>query len=307
MKRYTKSPYSVTHLIFLGLALLTFSSCRDKPTDEVVAKIPTQRVIATKKMFLGISGVRPAVVDTVIIQGKIYESAGYDSTTFEYDQQDRLVRLNFIQNYFYGPDYPGGGENTVHTGRLSDYSYQPPNLVLRDTYEGQAQPTFSQSQLDGSYRRMASRTLYDAANSATYKDTLQLYSPEGLLISSRRIVTSSYPRQTYQQTSTLTDGNIVQTTTSCEEPWPMSMTTTYTYDLSHKGPLATMTMFGESSRHALLRATTVRNLFGIIDSYEYTYANEYDSTGRMVRQTTYYQPSGSTKREIQTLTKIHYQ
>ena len=308
MNRDTQFLSSVRLLMCAGLTLCTLTSCRDELTKELVINTPTQRIIATKTLFLGISGVRPAVVDTVRIQGKIYESAAFDSTTFTYDQQDRLIRLDLLQSRSHGPNYSGEGELLIQNTQLRDYSYQPPNLLLTETDKGQTTPTFSQSRLDGSSRRIASRSWYDSGNFATVKDTLQLYSPEGILISSQRIILSTgYPRQTHRQTSTLTAGNIAQTTSLYDESGKISITTTYAYDLTHTGPLATQTMFGENSRHALVRATTVRNVLGVIDGYEYTYANEYDLSGRMIRQTTYYQPSGSLQRELRTLTKFYYQ
>lgn len=102
-----KRLYSGKLLLLVGMILLTLTSCQKEPLDPLVVNYPTQRVIATKTFYLGIYGAKPPLVDTVIIQGKIYQSAASDSTTFQYDQLDRLVRLDLLQVYSNGSDYPG--------------------------------------------------------------------------------------------------------------------------------------------------------------------------------------------------------
>ena len=307
MNRYMKRLYSVKPLLAIGLTLLTLMSCEDEPTHALVVNFPTQRVIATKTFYLGIYGSQPPLVDTVVIHSKTYQSAAFDSTTFQYDEQDRLIRLNLLQVYSHGSDYPGEQAVTTRNVLQTEYVYLTDKLLIWTGHQGETKyPT--EALLDQSQRRIASRSWYDPAGFVTVNDTLQTYSTEGLLINTQRILTgASYPRQTIGQLSLVGAGNIVQTSTSFVETGQAFETTTYEYDLSRRGPLSTTTMLGENSRNALLRATTLRHEQSHTSSYEYTYYNEYDQKGRLVRQTKYYQSPGALQRELQTLTKFYYQ
>ena len=294
---------------FLLLILFAFlSACRTTQPDIKPVSALTQRVRATKTWYLGVYGPTPALVDTLIIQGKPYQSAAFDSTTFQYDQQDRLIRLNLLQSYSYGADYPGDKPKTIRNSRWTEYTYEFARLLMREGSEGETSPRVYPALLDVSQRRIVSRTWYDPASFTTVHDTLQMYSPEGILIHSLKILTrAGFQRQTIRQLTTVKDSNIVQTSTSYVETNQAFETTTYDYDLSHRGPLSTTTPFGERSRNALLRATTVQYESGGSIRYESTYYNEYDPNGRLVRQTMYYQPPSATQREIHTLTKFYYQ
>ncbi len=286
------------------------AGCQHQSLDVSPMSFATQRVRATKTLYLGIYGNRPPLVDTVIIQGTSYQSAAFDSTTFQYDQQDRLIRLNLLQLYSHGSDYPGQEAKTIRNAHWTEYVYQTNKLLMRTGYESQTTPPVDVywALLDASQRRIASRSWYDAASFTTAHDTLQTYSSEGLLISSLQILTrAGFAPQTIRQTALVEAGNVVQMSTSFVETGQAFETTTYEYDLSHQGPLSTTTMYGKSSRNALLRATTVRYEPSSSSRYEYTYSNEYDQRGRLLRQTDYYQSPGATHRKLQTLTKFYYQ
>lgn len=300
--------HSKKSLFFGLLTWLALTSCRDESTSITNERSATQRVIATKTFYLGIAGSKHPVVDTITIQGKNYLSAAFDSTLFQYDSQDRLVRRDWLQVHARGADYPGDVAKTTINAHWTTYNYQDSSLIIRQGYAGEAGSQLYRCLLDASQRRITSQTYFDPGSFNTIHDTLRNYSAQGLLTNRRQIATRpGLQTQTIQQISVVEGNNVVQTSSSFVELGQPFEHTTYEYDLSHKGSLSTMTMEGETSDNVLLRATTIRYGQNEITRYDYTYYNEFDQRGRLVRQTRYYQSPSKNQPEIQTLTLFYYQ
>lgn len=283
------------------IALTTSLGCRDRSVDLVQNDPPTQRVVASTKLYLG---TYPDLIssDTVIVEGVVYPVNALDSLSFYYDNQQRPIQLKRTQiSQAYG-------KKTNSPTVSSTYSYQNGQMNEREnfyeTYSGRA----FQFPLDSTQRRVIA---YTKSNySFVDFDSLRHYSIEGILLSaSRSSYNPSYPdinRRLPTMKTTVEAGNIIRSESYNSWSGAIEAVTRFVYDNKHHAPLATFTFLGETSRNTLLRKTVIGYYGNQTITHEYMYTNEYDSQGRLTRQLESEVPKSSTQRATQTLTKFYY-
>ncbi|WP_461092073.1 hypothetical protein [Spirosoma gilvum] len=276
--------------------LLALDGCNQPSIDQLPSQPPTQRVGAVVKLYLGKPHSQTGI-DTVLFNGVIYPVNAIDSTSFAYDNQQRLIRQQLSQTY------EANGRKLTSMAPLTMYRYQDGYLqVLRDGYA-------SKFPLDSTRQRVTSYTR--PSYSFVDVDTLRSYSGEGILVRALQAsYNTSYPSINYFRPNrkvALEAGNMIRLETYSSYTGALESVTRFIYDNKHFAPLAALTFLGETSRNVLLRKTEI-NYLGDVVAYtaEYVYTNHYDQQGRLVSQLEYAETKNASYAGSYTLTRYYY-